>query len=159
MIAPLKQFNRFRDVDECERLLVIGTTLATYSAFRSALPLDEFPGRPDEGFLIPWLGSIVQHALARDKPVLLLNLGPTRADTLLEANTVGISKIDISAGDILHDVIRQLWCVYLIPACLFYPVAVFVNISQSMYSGSRVETDPMLQYLLSAGVITPIEGH
>ena len=53
----------------------------------------------------------MQHALARNKPVLLLNLGPTRADDLLEANTPGISKVDISAGDVLHDVVRQLWCV------------------------------------------------
>lgn len=32
--TSLKQSVRFRDIDECERLLVIGTTLATYSAFR-----------------------------------------------------------------------------------------------------------------------------
>ena len=34
------------------------------------------------------------------------------------------------------------------------------NISQHLtISGTRVETDPMVQRLLSAGVITPIEGH
>lgn len=36
--TPLKLSNRFRDIDECERLLVIGTTLATYSAFRWVSP-------------------------------------------------------------------------------------------------------------------------
>lgn len=100
----------------------------------------------------------MQHALAHNKPVLLLSLGPIRADTLLEANTAGISKIDISAGDVLHDVVKQLWCVYLFPAFLLCSVVVFLNTSQSMYSGSQIETDPMVQHLLSAGVITPIDG-
>jgi len=103
------------------------------------------------------LDSIVQHALAGRKPVLLLNLGPTRADALLEANTAGISKVDISAGDVLDDVVKQLWCVWLVPAFSLCPMVV-VNDSPSMYSGSQVETDPMVQHLLSAGVITPIEG-
>jgi NAD-dependent SIR2 family protein deacetylase len=32
--ALLSLFHRFRHIDECGRFLVIGTTLATYSAFR-----------------------------------------------------------------------------------------------------------------------------
>jgi len=92
-----------RSVDKCERLLGMGIG-TTYSALRSASP-HESPERLDKGSLLSYLGSIGQHALARDNPVLL-NLGPTRADTLLEANTAGISEADISAGDVLHDVVR-----------------------------------------------------
>lgn len=40
MVTPLTRSDRFRDIDECERLLVVGTTLATYSAFRWAIPPD-----------------------------------------------------------------------------------------------------------------------
>ena len=99
----------------------------------------------------------MQHALASHKPVLLLNLGPTRADPLLETNPTSISKIEMSAGDVLDDVVRQLWSVWLILAFLLCRV-VLTNSLPSVYSGSQVETDPMVQHLLSAGVVTPIEG-
>ena len=71
---------RFRDVEECDRLLVIGTTLATYSAFR-----------------------IVKHALELKKPVFILNTGPTRADEL-----PGIEKVDGLSGSALPEVVRTL---------------------------------------------------
>lgn len=45
------------------------------------------------------------------------------------------------------------------PAFPFWVTEVLLNTSQCMYSGSRVKTDPMVQHLLSAGVITPIDGH
>jgi len=72
--------SRFRDVEECDRLLVIGTTLATYSAFR-----------------------IVKHALELKKPVFILNTGPTRADGL-----PGIEKVDESSGSVLPEAVRTL---------------------------------------------------
>jgi len=59
------------------RLLVIGTTLATYSAFR-----------------------IVKHALELDKSVLILNVGPTRGDAL------GVEKVEWKSGDILSEAVR-----------------------------------------------------
>jgi len=65
--------SRFRDVEECVELLVIGTTLATYSAFR-----------------------IVKHAHELKKPVLILNTGPSRADEL-----PGIEKVDGPSGSVL----------------------------------------------------------
>ena len=71
-------FSRFRDVEDCDRLLVIGTTLATYSAFR-----------------------IVKHALELKKPVFILNTGPTRADGLPE-----IEKVDEASGSVLPEVVR-----------------------------------------------------
>lgn len=99
----------------------------------------------------------MQHALASHKPVLLLNLGPTRADPLLGTNPTKISKVEISSGDVLGDVVRQLWCVWLIPSFPLTWVGV-TNSLPSVYSGSQVEIDPMVQYLLSAGVVTHIEG-
>jgi len=66
----------FDFVDACERLLVVGTTLATFSAFR-----------------------LVRHALEENKPVLLLNLGPTRADGL-----PGVEKIEVHCGEVLRSV-------------------------------------------------------
>ena len=78
--ADLNSINRFRNVEDCDRLLVIGTTLATYSAFR-----------------------IVKHALELKKPVFVLNTGPTRADEL-----PGIEKVDELSGSVLPDVVRTL---------------------------------------------------
>ena len=67
-------------MEECDRLLVIGTTLATYSAFR-----------------------IVKHALELKKPVFILNTGPTRADELS-----GIEKVDGLSGSVLPEAVRTL---------------------------------------------------
>jgi len=57
LIFPL---SRFGDAEECDRLLVDGTTLATYLVFQ-----------------------IVKHTLELKKPVFVLNTGPTWADELL----------------------------------------------------------------------------
>ena len=74
------QSNRFRDIEDCDRLLVVGTTLATYSAFR-----------------------IVKHALELKKPVLILNAGPTRANEL-----PGIEKVDGLSGSVLPGVLKTI---------------------------------------------------
>ncbi|KAJ2918682.1 hypothetical protein MD484_g1763, partial [Candolleomyces efflorescens] len=65
----------YEDIESSDQLLVVGTTLATYSAFR-----------------------LVKHALELKKPVILLNLGPTRADLL-----PNIEKINMASGAILVD--------------------------------------------------------
>ncbi|EPT03010.1 hypothetical protein FOMPIDRAFT_1028993 [Fomitopsis schrenkii] len=70
----------FRDVETCDRLLLMGTTLATFSAFR-----------------------LLRHALELHKPVLLLNLGPTRADGLQ-----GVEKIEIASGAVMRDVVKAV---------------------------------------------------
>lgn len=67
-------------MEDCDRLLVIGTTLATYSAFR-----------------------IVKHALELKKPVFVLNTGPTRVDEL-----PGIEKVDGLSGSVVPEVVRIL---------------------------------------------------
>ena len=59
---------------------MIGTTLATYSAFR-----------------------IVKHAVELNKPVFILNMGPTRADEL-----PGIQKVDGLSGGVLPEVVRTI---------------------------------------------------
>ncbi|KAI0664263.1 DHS-like NAD/FAD-binding domain-containing protein [Cubamyces menziesii] len=70
----------FDIINQHERLLVIGTTLSTFSAFR-----------------------LVKHAVERRKPVLVLNVGPTRAHDF-----AGINIVDIPAGRIIRDVVRQV---------------------------------------------------
>lgn len=70
----------FREVERCDQLLLIGTTLATYSAFR-----------------------LVKHALELKKPVMLLNIGPTRADGIQE-----IQKLNIASGVVLREVAKEI---------------------------------------------------
>lgn len=48
---------------------------------------------------------LVKHALELGKPVLLVNVGPTRADGLL-----GIDKIEIATSRVMRDAVRAvLW--------------------------------------------------
>ncbi|KAJ7281417.1 DHS-like NAD/FAD-binding domain-containing protein [Mycena rebaudengoi] len=70
----------FRHIEETDRLLVIGTTLATYSAFR-----------------------LLKHAIELGKPALLLNVGPSRGDAL-EA----VERIDMASGLIMREVVRAV---------------------------------------------------
>ncbi|KAJ7130645.1 DHS-like NAD/FAD-binding domain-containing protein [Mycena epipterygia] len=76
---PVKE-QSFRDVEEADRLLVIGTTLATYSAFR-----------------------LLKRAVELGKPVLLLNVGPSRGDNIEE-----IERIDMASGLIIRDVVKAV---------------------------------------------------
>ncbi|TRM57923.1 DHS-like NAD/FAD-binding domain-containing protein, partial [Schizophyllum amplum] len=90
------------DVEHASRVMLIGTTLATYSAFR-----------------------LVKHALEHKKPVLLLNVGPTRADGL-----PGVEKIEIASGAILRDVVR-------------------------LVLGSKADEDPEVKRMLRSGIVKP----
>ncbi|KAI1791800.1 DHS-like NAD/FAD-binding domain-containing protein [Ganoderma leucocontextum] len=90
----------FEIVDTSDKLFVIGTTLATFSAFR-----------------------LVKHALDQRKPVLLLNIGPTRADQL-----AGIEAIEVPAGSVMRQVVKQVL-------------------------GSDAERDPTVARMLSSGVV------
>lgn len=47
---------------------------------------------------------LLKHALELKKPVLMLNVGPTRADTL----DPPVEKIEIPSGDVLREVVRAL---------------------------------------------------
>ncbi|KAI5995551.1 DHS-like NAD/FAD-binding domain-containing protein [Pisolithus albus] len=78
---PVAVRNRsFHDVEQSDRLFIVGTTLATFSAFR-----------------------LVQRAVKLGKPVLLLNVGPTRGDGL-----PGVEKIEIPAANVMWDVVRTI---------------------------------------------------
>lgn len=67
-------------VDDSSRLLVLGTSLATYSAFR-----------------------LIKHAVEQNKPVLMISLGPSRADTL-----PGVEKIEMPSGVVLEEVLDRM---------------------------------------------------
>ena len=67
-------------VSSASRLLVIGTSLATYSAFR-----------------------LLKQAVELSKPVLMISTGPSRADRLS-----GLEKMDREAGPVLRAYLDEL---------------------------------------------------
>ncbi|KAI9464749.1 DHS-like NAD/FAD-binding domain-containing protein [Boletus coccyginus] len=92
----------FRDVEQSDKLFLVGTTLATFSAYR-----------------------LVKHALELRKPVLLLNVGPTRADGLF-----GVDKIEVALSRVMRNVVRTVL-------------------------GSRADVDPVIISLLNNGIHKP----
>ncbi len=98
MTSRAKSYSIAEDAD---RLFVIGTTLATYSAFRyvrshlSALFSSQLP--PDGSY------SLLKRALELRKPVLHLNVGPTRADGL-----PGVDKLEILTSAVMTDVVHAV---------------------------------------------------
>ncbi|KAN0088384.1 DHS-like NAD/FAD-binding domain containing protein [Tylopilus felleus] len=92
----------FHDIERSDKLFLVGTTLATFSAYR-----------------------LVKHALELKKPVLLLNVGPTRADGL-----VGVDKIEIATSRVMRDVVRAVL-------------------------GTRADVDPVIVNLLNNGIHKP----
>ncbi|TFK48554.1 DHS-like NAD/FAD-binding domain-containing protein [Heliocybe sulcata] len=94
----------FADVEQGDRLFIVGTTLATYSAFR-----------------------LLKHALTLKKPVLMLNVGPTRADGI-----AGLEKIDLPTSAVLREVVKAL-------------------------VGIQAVEDPVIKKMLSSGIMKPPE--
>ncbi|KAF9038473.1 DHS-like NAD/FAD-binding domain-containing protein [Panaeolus papilionaceus] len=68
---------------------------------------------------------LVKHALELNKPVMLLNLGPTRADSIPD-----IVKLDVPSGAIMQEV-------------------------ASSVIGSDARTDPVIMQMLRSGVVSP----
>ena len=69
----------YRLVDESDSLLLIGTSLATYSAFR-----------------------LVKAAQEQGKRTMILNQGPTRADAIVQ------DKIELGSSEVMNAVARKL---------------------------------------------------
>jgi NAD-dependent SIR2 family protein deacetylase len=67
-------------VSSASQLLVLGTSLATYSAFR-----------------------LVKQAAESGKKVLMISLGPSRADRL-----AGVDKMERKAGDVLRTYLDEV---------------------------------------------------
>lgn len=94
-------------VENANAMLLIGTSLATYSAFR-----------------------LVKQAVEQNKPVMVLNRGPTRADGILPES----AKIELGSSEVLSKVAHLL-------------------------SNGRQHKDVVLQSLLTSGVtIRPNEA-
>jgi len=74
-------------INNASNLLIVGSSLATYSAFR-----------------------LVKQAIENGKEVGLLNLGPTRADDLIEieSNQGLLWKTERGSGQVLPEVARIL---------------------------------------------------
>lgn len=85
------------------RLLIIGTTLATYSAFRCVFHI-----LIRQNYNTVTTVRLLKHALELEKPVMLLNLGPSRAD-----DCPAVEKIDMPSGPIMSEVARIIMCVQI----------------------------------------------
>ncbi|KAI0629338.1 DHS-like NAD/FAD-binding domain-containing protein [Trametes polyzona] len=97
----------FEIVDMHAKLFIVGTTLATFSAYR-----------------------LVKHAIAQRKPVLVLNVGPTRAHEL-----PGLEIIELPAGAVLREAVK-------------------------LALGSKADRDPVISNMLKSGIVrTPPDGY
>lgn len=67
----------------------------------------------------------MKHAAELRKPILMLNLGPTRADDL-----AGLEKIELASGSVLRDTVKML-------------------------VGSRATDDPVIHRMLTSGIMQP----
>ncbi|KAN0130965.1 DHS-like NAD/FAD-binding domain containing protein [Lactarius tabidus] len=92
----------YRIIENADQLFILGTTVATYSAFR-----------------------LLKHALELRKPVLYLNVGPTRADGM-----PGVEKLEIPTGEVMRDVAYRVL-------------------------GTRASDDFVLRDMLRSGVANP----
>jgi NAD-dependent SIR2 family protein deacetylase len=99
MLFSHGRVSRYNAIDSSDRLLVVGTTLATCSAYRSVDFCTTF-----NKILI--LCRLLKHALETRKQVAVLNIGPTRADGILAAQ-----KIEQHSGLVLRDATKSVWCV------------------------------------------------
>ena len=84
----------------------------------------------------------MKHAVDLKKPVLVLNVGPTRAD-----GHVGIEKIDIPSGTILTDVAKG---VMYVVGCI-----VIFNLLTVLGRGRLAQEDPIVKRLLRSGIRNP----
>jgi len=86
-----------------DRLLIIGTTLATYSAFRCVFHI-----LVRQNCNTVTTVSLLKHAIELKKPVMLLNVGPSRADS-----SPVVEKIDMPSGPIMSEVAQVIMCVHI----------------------------------------------
>lgn len=75
---PLRDHS-FRLVEECESFILIGTSLATYSAYR-----------------------LVKAAQEQGKRTMIINKGPTRADAIVQ------DKIELGSSEVMNAVAKKL---------------------------------------------------
>lgn len=95
-------FSSFLNIELADRLLIVGTTLATFSAFRCFLKND-ISYAIGSDYTVQFF-RLLRHALELRKPILMLNVGPTRADTI----SPPIEKIEIASGLVMRDIVKTL---------------------------------------------------
>ena len=88
---------------------------------------------------------LFKYAIELKKPVMLLNVGPTRADGL-----PGLVKLDVRSGAILGDVARAV--MYGLKIYIVSPVAYLFS---STFSGARAQDDLLIAKMLRSGVESP----
>ncbi|TIA94410.1 hypothetical protein E3P81_00016 [Wallemia ichthyophaga] len=78
-LSPHQKEESIKAIEDADRVLVVGSSLATYSAFR-----------------------LIKQAIESKKQVLMLNVGPSRADDY------DITKIELPAADVLQGAVKLL---------------------------------------------------
>lgn len=77
------------------------------------------------------------------KPVLLLNVGPTRADGL-----PGLIKLGVRSGALLGDVTRAV--MYGFKIYIVFQMLIFF-----FFSGAQAQDDPLVSKMLLSGIVNP----
>ena len=106
------------------------------------LGIDLFPPFPSSFFLY----RLLTYAIKLKKPVLLLNVGPTRADGL-----PGLVKLGVRSGAVLGDVTRAVMYRFKILFHVIFRMLIYLFSS----SGARAQEDPLVAKMLRSGIENP----
>jgi hypothetical protein len=87
---------------------------------------------------------LLKRAVELGKPVLLLNVGPSRGDGVPE-----IERIDMASGLIIRDVVKAVLCV---PS-----ISIHVFGSSLAIRGTTASEDPVIAKMLQSGIVKPPE--
>lgn len=88
---------------------------------------------------------LLKYALDLKKPVMLLNVGPSRADGI-----PGVEKVDLASGTVLREVARAVMC--RSSSSTRHKSA---NLGTILISGTRAKDDPIVVEMLRSGIIKP----
>jgi NAD+-dependent protein deacetylase sirtuin 4 len=80
------------------------------------------------------------------KLVLLLNVGPTRADGL-----PGLIKVGVRSGAILGDVTRAVMYRFKIYIICYFQMLIYFF----FFSGAQAQDDPLVSKMLLSGIVNP----
>jgi hypothetical protein len=101
-------------------------------------------------FLFPFADPLIsknprllKRAVELGKPVLLLNVGPSRGDGVPE-----IERIDMASGLIIRDVVKAVLCA---------SISIHVFGSSLAIRGTAASEDPVIAKMLQSGIVKPPE--
>ena len=101
-------------------------------------------------WIVPCITRLLKHAIASSKPVLMVNIGPTRADVPGSVPRQHlVEKIELPVGDVVRSAVMEV---------LYVSSNIFVSVRthEVTCSGTRINSEPALRRLLESGSITPL---